>query len=550
MVFLGFLEIISIGAVVPVIGVMLDSDFISNNEFLNSIFVFFGFNSFSNYIYITLIILASIYIIKSIFVIILTYKKNKLIFETRVDLSTKLLQFYIRQDYEEYTRRGSYVLINNILKEIPYLVDGVFTPLITIIIEFITFLFIFSLLIFYEPVGTLAIFIFFAFYGLSYYFFFTNKTKMYGKIRAGSVEKSSAQIIQSINGLKEIKLYLRENFFVKRFESDLSDASKAETHGKTYQEVPRAATEVVGIIAFCILTATLLKNASDFSEIIIKLGFFAAAGLRIMPLTNRIISSIQSIKFYLPNVDMIINEFNNAKKESVNLNNKINYLDFKKIEFKNVSFNYSVNKEAIFKNINFKLNNGDFIGICGKSGSGKSTFVDLFTSLLKPTTGEIFVDGKNLKDISDEWKEIIGYVPQDIFISDTSLKNNIAFSTEEKDIDEKHLKYCLERAQINDFLDQLPDAENTYVGEKGLKLSGGQIQRIAIARCLYKKSKILIFDESTNALDLNTEKKILETIYSLKGERTIIMISHKINTLSHCNKILTIENKNIFEEKN
>ena len=170
--------------------------------------------------------------------------------------------------------------------------------------------------------------------------------------------------------------------------------------------------------------------------------------------------------------------------------------------------------------------------------------------MLKPTTGEIFVDGKNLKDISDEWKEIIGYVPQDIFISDTSLKNNIAFSTEEKDIDEKHLKYCLERAQINDFLDQLPDAENTYVGEKGLKLSGGQIQRIAIARCLYKKSKILIFDESTNALDLNTEKKILETIYSLKGERTIIMISHKINTLSHCNKILTIENKNIFEEKN
>ena len=143
MVFLGFLEIMSIGAVVPVIGVMLDENFVNENEILNSIFIFFGLNNFSNYIFLTLIILASIYIIKSIFVIILTYKKNRLIFDTRVNLSTKLLQFYIRQDYEEYTRRGSYVLINNILKEVPYLVDGVFTPIITIIIEFITFIFIF-----------------------------------------------------------------------------------------------------------------------------------------------------------------------------------------------------------------------------------------------------------------------------------------------------------------------------------------------------------------------------------------------------------------------
>ena len=232
MVFLGFLEIMSIGAVVPVIGVMLDENFVNENEILNSIFIFFGLNNFSNYIFLTLIILASIYIIKSIFVIILTYKKNRLIFDTRVNLSTKLLQFYIRQDYEEYTRRGSYVLINNILKEVPYLVDGVFTPIITIIIEFITFIFIFFLLISYEPVGTLAIFLFFLLYGLTYYLFFTNKAKIHGKIRAKSLEKSSAQIIQSINGLKEIKLYLKENFFIKRFDADLSRASNAETFAK------------------------------------------------------------------------------------------------------------------------------------------------------------------------------------------------------------------------------------------------------------------------------------------------------------------------------
>ena len=263
--------------------------------------------------------------------------------------------------------------------------------------------------------------------------------------------------------------------------------------GKTYQEVPKAATEVVGIIAFCILTATLFSKAYDFSEIIIKLGFFAAAGLRIMPLTNRVISSIHSIKFYLPNIDMIIKGFKNAKKE----NSKLVYqrndtLDFSKIEFNNVNFNYSINGRKILKNINFTIKKGEFIGIQGKSGSGKSTLIDLLTSLLKPTEGKILIDGVDLSNIGNEWKKIIGYVPQDIFISDTTLKNNIAFSLEKNEVDESHLKKCLEKAQINEFLDQLPNKENTYVGERGLKLSGGQIQRIAIARCLYKKSKILI----------------------------------------------------------
>ena len=236
----------------------------------------------------------------------------------------------------------------------------------------------------------MAIFLFFLLYGLTYYLFFTNKAKIHGKIRAKSLEKSSAQIIQSINGLKRNKIiFKRKIFFIKRFDADLSRASNAETLGKTYQEVPKAATEVVGIIAFCILTATLFSKAYDFSEIIIKLGFFAAAGLRIMPLTNRVISSIHSIKFYLPNIDMIIKEFKNAKKE----NSKLLYqrndtLDFSKIEFNNVNFNYSINGRKILKNINFTINKGEFIGIQGKSGSGKSTLIDLLTSLLKPTEGK------------------------------------------------------------------------------------------------------------------------------------------------------------------
>lgn len=552
MIFLGFLEIISIGAVVPVIGIMLDPDFVNRYQFLNSLFNYFGIINTSNYIYFALIVLASIYIFKSIFVIILNYKKNKLVYDTRVELSSKLLELYIRQDYEEYTRRGSYILINNILKEIPYLVDGILTPAITIMIEIVTFIFIFLLLVWYEPIGTLSIFIFFGLYALIYHFLFSNRTKNQGKVRAESEQKSSAQIIQSINGLKEIKLWLKENFFIKRFDEDLKKVSKAQTIGTTYQELPKAITEVVGIIAFCILVTTFLKNTVEFSSIIIKLGFFAAAGLRIMPCINRVMGSIHLIKFYYPNIDIIINEFaKHDEKKLIEANKKIIEIsDFNSIKFRDVSFKYAVNKDKILENINLNLNKGEFIGISGKSGSGKSTFVDLLTSLLKPTEGEILIDNLNLKNVTNEWKKIIGYVPQNIFISDTTLKNNIAFSTEKEEIDEKHLQDCIKKAQIDEFLDQLPERENTQVGEKGLKLSGGQIQRIAIARCLYKKSKILIFDESTNALDLNTESKILDTIIYLKKHKTIFMITHKANSLRFCDRILKIENNNVIESKN
>ncbi len=224
--------------------------------------------------------------------------------------------------------------------------------------------------------------------------------------------------------------------------------------------------------------------------------------------------------------------------------------EFNNITFKDVSFNYQSNKNFIFENVNLNINKGDFIGILGKSGSGKSTFIDLLTSLLEPTDGNIYVDNENLKDIQNEWKGLIGYVTQHVFISDTTLKKNIAFTSEDNQINDSDFKNSIQQAQITEFLDKLPHGENSLVGEKGLKLSGGQIQRVAIARCLYKNSKILIFDESTNALDLETEDKILETIESLKGQKTIFMISHKINSLRYCNKILKIEDNNILEQSN
>ena len=551
MVFLAFLEIISIGAVVPVVGILIDPSFVAENQTLQNIFDYFHITNVQNYIYFALSILLFCYFFKSIFVVVLSYLKTKLAMDSQVDLSSNLLEFYIRQDYEEYTRRGSYVLINNILKEIPSLIDGVIVPFFTILIEAITFVFILSFLLIYEPQGTSVIFLIVLVYSTIYFLMFSNKTKAHGKIRQENEEKSNSQIVQSINGMKEIKLWNKENFFLNKYRFNLMKVARAKTIQGVYGELPRALTEVVGITLICILSVLLILYGTDFSNIIISLGFFAAAGFRLMPSINRVMGAIHLIKFYYPTVKVISNEFNKAKNLSNSYKrNKNFFTDFSKITFKNVSFNYQANKNHIFNNLNLEINNGDFVGILGKSGSGKSTFIDLLTSLLDPVSGKILIDNKDLKQIKDEWKSLIGYVTQSVFISDTTLKQNIAFTSEDNEVDKISLDNSIKQAQIYEFLDTLPNGIESHVGEKGLKLSGGQIQRVAIARCLYKKSKILIFDESTNALDLDTENKILETIFSLKGKRTIFMISHKINSLRFCNRILKIENNNILESKN
>ena len=262
-----------------------------------------------------------------------------------------------------------------------------------------------------------------------YHSIFSNKTKLAGEIRADNEKKGSAQIIQSINGLKEIKLWIKENFFIKKFNSSLLKVSRAHTVGTTFIELPKAITEVVGIIAFCILVTAFTQNTTDASTIIIKLGFFGAAGLRLMPLINRIMSAIHLIKFYYPNVDLIINEFSDFEKNKlISSSKEINTITgFKSIKFQDVFFKYKVNNDTTLENINLNINKGEFIGIYGKSGSGKSTFVDLLTSLLSPTKGKILIDDFNLKDIHTGWKRFIAYVPQNIFISDTTLKKNIAF---------------------------------------------------------------------------------------------------------------------------
>ena len=298
-------------------------------------------------------------------------------------------------------------------------------------------------------------------------------------------------------------------------------------------------------------------NDKSLIQIIPSLGVYFAAGYRIIPSLVRIITSFQLFQYNIQSVNPIFLDFdkdqnNNLSKKNNIISEKKNNFSFNKsLVLKNVSYSYEYKERKTFvlEKINLILEKNKHIGIIGETGSGKSTMVDLILGLIKPKTGEIIADGINIHSNIEGWQSLIGYVPQDIFLNDSSIKKNIAYGVKEEKIDDEKIYQTIESANILDFVKKLPAGINTELGEKGIKLSGGQKQRIAIARALYFNPKIIIFDEATSSLDFNTESNIIQGFEKLKKDKTLISITHRTNTLLNCDKIYEIKNGNLLEKK-
>ena len=279
------------------------------------------------------------------------------------------------------------------------------------------------------------------------------------------------------------------------------------------------------------------------------ISLFAFSAFRLIPSTNKVFNSIQHIRFCLPSV-LIIKDSLNLKIEKIITNNNKDVLLNDSIEIKNISFSYNPGfVKPSLKNVSFTIKKNSSIGIIGESGSGKSTLIDLLLGLLVPTNGTILVDGKDLNE-SDfslrSWQKNIGYVPQNIYLTDDSIRNNIAFGLSPSEIDEEKVLKVVKECQLEEFVDSLNDRLNTLVGERGARLSGGQRQRIGIARALYSNPSILVFDEATSSLDLETERSIISLIENMRN-RTVIIVAHRLSTVKHCDYIVKLKKGSILE---
>ena len=287
----------------------------------------------------------------------------------------------------------------------------------------------------------------------------------------------------------------------------------------------------------------MLIQGKEISALISILGVFVAATFRMIPSLNRIISSLQIMKYHKPSVDIIYSEINSFFNTQIIKKEPNNCFSFKnKIEFINTSFNYNKNNKVLNK-INITINKGQIVGFIGESGSGKSTLVDLLIGLFKPSEGEIVIDGQKDINQTQAWRNQIGYVSQSIYLLDDTIINNIALGVSSIDIDLERINQVIEQCQLKEFVASLDKGIETNVGERGVQISGGQKQRIGIARALYRNPTILILDEATSALDYDTEKQIINSVVKNKGDKTLIMIAHRLNTLEECDFIYDLNKK-------
>ena len=497
--------------------------------------------NFNGYLYFFLGLIFIIFLIKNVFFMYFVYKQNQFVREIRMRISSSLIDKYIYFSYPVFFKKT----LPNILRNIDLSIS--FSTVTLALITFFSEIIIFTLLIIFllSIEFKLTIVIILMILLLIYLFKGLSKKKFYniGVKSQRYAQNFKKELLQTFTGIREIKILKKEEYFNKKFYR----TNKLEANNNFQRDVllqlPRSIIELLVVSSIILLIFTMFFFEYEKSEILIFISLAVITSIRLMPAATRIIGSLQRLTFYQPLNQILIseiyNKFTTTKRRINKYSNK--YLPFRnEIIFSDVSFSYDL-KKPIIKKLNLKIKKNSCFGIIGESGSGKSTITDLVMGLIEPTAGEIKVDNNFLKDNNNLWKNNISYVSQSPFFLNDTIEKNIAFGQSENKIDKKLVIDVSKKAQIFDHINKLKYKFKTNVGEGGIKFSGGQLQRIAIARALYRKSDVLILDEATNSLDNQSEIMFFKFLKTLKKKLTIIIITHKAENISICDQIIKIK---------
>lgn len=518
-------ESVGLGILYPIFDFLLNED---STNFLN-----FQFNSKSNATTFLMLFIGLVYIIKTSYLTILTVKQNKFVSSITEKISNEIFSGYIYNPYSFHLKYNSSELVKNIQVELSNF-TGYLSSVIFVISDLILLIAIIGTLIYLNPIGTILLITFLVFASGLFLLFTKKKLNFWGSERFKIDKNLALNLTESLKGIKDIKIANLETLFIKKYRDDNSKKYAYYWKQNTLGQIPRLYLELICIFGFIFfILATLSKNQS-INSILPLASIYIAAFLRVLPSINRILSSYQQMVYYLPSVELIKREINYNRSD---LNKKTIIKSFNNyISLDNITFRY--NKKNIFEKFNLKVQKGKIYGIKGPSGVGKSTLIGILLGLLKPNDGCVIIDDKKIVDF--KWSKILSYVSQNIFLFDGTIVENICLGIHKSKIKIDRVNEVLRKTNLYDFVYSLDDNINHNLGENGINLSGGQSQRLAIARSLYRNPKILVLDEITSSLDSENENKILETIKKLGSETTCVIISHKDKTDKICDKIITL----------
>ena len=547
------LELIGIAAVIPFVTYLLKPDAITNIEFLSNYIDFKEISSKQNIILIFCLLLFLIFLIKNLAIVFTNNLSYKFIYSIRTKLYKEILRKILHQEYLFFVQKGMSKIFNVTFSEVNNYAANIIRPIINFITEFLITFSIILLIIISGFIDELILIIPIIIVAALILKKINKSIKKWSKSRIFNNENIFNLNFSLVNGIKEILIYGNIKNILENFNKSLNSLEKIDAKNAVVVTIPRVLLEQFIILVFVSIILSMHYAGKSSDNIIIILSFYLAAAYRLVPSINKIFVSYQQIKFGKPS-QPLINEYYNL--ENKNIFNDDNYfkkdektpnkLIFnKEIKLQGISFSF-VNNNSILDNLNLSINKFDLIGIIGESGSGKSTFVNIITSLIKPNNGKLLIDGKKIESLQDvrNYQNLFNITSQDTFLLNGSIKENIVFGNN-TEISLERIKESIKFASLDKMINELPNGIDTDIGLTFKKLSSGQKQRIAIARAFYLDKEIIIFDEATNALDEENERKIMKNLSELKSKKTIIIISHNKKNLEMCDKIFELQNKNL-----
>jgi len=470
-----------------------------------------------------------------------TYAENRIAHNFGARLSADLARGYLAMPYSFHLGRNSATLIRNSFQAVSELVSQIYLPVVKIVAESIMVLTMLVLLVILAPWATLMAVMLLGTAAVVLAVVIQPRMKRLGN-RAHRLQQRSLNLLQqSLHGIRDIKILGRDQAFADEYERDRLALSRTKYLRATASALPRDILETVLTLFILGFFAVSIVGTTDPQSVLSVLGLFAYAGLRLQPAMQHIVSGINNLKFASAPLDDIAADMAliDRTRRRPAAGEPLQLTDRWAVE--DVSFHYEGSDRPALDRITLDVAPGEVIGVCGPTGGGKTTLVDLMTGLLSPSSGRVTVDGHDLREHDREWHRNLGIVPQMIFLTDESLRRNIALGVPDAQIDDDAVREAVELAQLTSFVESLPDGLDTVVGERGVRVSGGQRQRVAIARALYRRPQVVIFDEGTSALDNQTEAELMRALERLRGNHTIVMVAHRLSTVRNCDRIAYID---------
>jgi ATP-binding cassette, subfamily B, bacterial PglK len=552
MLFGMILETMGIGLIIPVLALMTKSEQAGRQIAIEPLVKLLGSPTHAQLLVITMLALVGIYFVKALYLAFLAWRQSRFVFALQVSLSRRLFDAYLHQPYTFHLQRNSAQLMRNVLRETSEFSFVAMIPGATIVAEGLVLIGIGCLLLVIEPIGAMVVLIIVGSAGYAFYKMTRMRVLRWGEARQHHEGMRTQHLQQGLGGVKEVKLLGREEQFLEQYATHDACVARVLERQLVMQALPRLWLELLAVIGLAGLVLVMLWLGRAEDTFIPTLGLFAAAAFRLMPSVSKVLASTQSLRFALPVVNTLQAELslpNNVSQQQC----EAGPVPFHRaLRLDNVSYAYPDTSQNALSSVTFSIPCGAAVGFVGSSGAGKSTLIDVILGLLTPTQGAVLVDDGDIQLNVRGWQRQVGYVPQSIYLTDDSLRCNIAFGLPSEQIDDAAVWYAIRAAQLDTFVKELPKGLDTFVGERGVRISGGQRQRIGIARALYHDPAVLVLDEATSALDSVTEQGVVDAVRALRGTKTVLIIAHRSSAVEHCDMIVTLARGTVVEihEKN